>query len=51
MLGPAAIAPPLPKGIARKIDRHEAGAKLSGDVRSGTVGDPLEGDVVVLAVW
>lgn len=27
-----------------------AGA-LSGDVRAGTVGDPLSGDVVVLAVW
>jgi 8-hydroxy-5-deazaflavin:NADPH oxidoreductase len=25
--------------------------ELSGDVRSGTVGDPLSGDVVVLAVW
>jgi predicted dinucleotide-binding enzyme len=26
-------------------------AELPGDVRSGTVGDPLSGDVVVLAVW
>ncbi|MBI5103653.1 MAG: NAD(P)-binding domain-containing protein [Solirubrobacterales bacterium] len=26
-------------------------AELSGDVRAGTVGDPLQGDVVVLAVW
>jgi predicted dinucleotide-binding enzyme len=26
-------------------------AELSGDVRAGTVGDPLESDVVVLAVW
>jgi predicted dinucleotide-binding enzyme len=25
--------------------------ELSGDVRTGTVGDPLSGDVVVLAVW
>jgi 8-hydroxy-5-deazaflavin:NADPH oxidoreductase len=25
--------------------------ELSGDVRAGTVGDPLAGDVVVLAVW
>jgi predicted dinucleotide-binding enzyme len=25
--------------------------ELSGDVRSGQVGDPLAGDVVVLAVW
>jgi predicted dinucleotide-binding enzyme len=25
--------------------------ELSGDVRAGTVGDPLSGDVVVLAVW
>jgi predicted dinucleotide-binding enzyme len=24
---------------------------LTGDVRAGTVGDPLSGDVVVLAVW
>jgi predicted dinucleotide-binding enzyme len=24
---------------------------LSGDVRTGTVGDPISGDVVVLAVW
>jgi 8-hydroxy-5-deazaflavin:NADPH oxidoreductase len=26
-------------------------ADLSGDVRAGQVGDPLSGDVVVLAVW
>lgn len=26
-------------------------AELPGDVRAGQVGDPLEGDVVVLAVW
>ncbi len=25
--------------------------ELSGDVRAGSVGDPLSGDVVVLAVW
>ncbi|WP_217923079.1 NADPH-dependent F420 reductase [Miltoncostaea oceani] len=25
--------------------------ELSGDVRSGAVGDPISGDVVVLAVW
>jgi predicted dinucleotide-binding enzyme len=25
--------------------------ELSGDVRTGTVGDPLVGDVVVLAIW
>jgi len=28
-----------------------AAAALSGDARTGTVGDPLAGDVVVLAVW
>jgi 8-hydroxy-5-deazaflavin:NADPH oxidoreductase len=27
------------------------GRELSGDVRAGQVGDPLAGDVVVLAVW
>jgi 8-hydroxy-5-deazaflavin:NADPH oxidoreductase len=26
-------------------------AELSGNVRAGTVGDPISGDVVVLAVW
>jgi len=26
-------------------------AELDGDVRAGTVGDPVSGDVVVLAVW
>ncbi len=26
-------------------------SELSGDVRTGTVGDPISGDVVVLAVW
>ena len=33
---------------------EKAGAlagELSGDVRTGTVGDPISGDVVVLAVW
>src|SRR3954452_8068293 len=36
---------------------HEPGkadalaAELSGDVRTGTVGDPLTSEVVVLAVW
>ena len=36
---------------------HEPGkaealaGELSGDVRTGTVGDPLDSDVVVLAVW
>jgi predicted dinucleotide-binding enzyme len=25
--------------------------ELSGDVRAGTVGDPLSGDVLVLAIW
>jgi 8-hydroxy-5-deazaflavin:NADPH oxidoreductase len=29
----------------------EAAGELSGDVRTGTVGDELTGDVVVLAVW
>jgi len=26
-------------------------SELTGDVRTGTVGDPLDGDVIVLAVW
>src|SRR4051812_40421151 len=36
---------------------HEPGkaqavaGELSGEVRTGTVGDPLAGDVIVLAVW
>jgi 8-hydroxy-5-deazaflavin:NADPH oxidoreductase len=30
---------------------QQAAAELSGDVRTGTVGDALQGDVVVLAVW
>lgn len=25
--------------------------ELSGDVRAGAIGDPISGDVVVLAVW
>jgi predicted dinucleotide-binding enzyme len=35
-------------------DRQKAealAAELSGDVRAGAVGDPIAGDVVVLAVW
>jgi predicted dinucleotide-binding enzyme len=34
---------------AEKAERHAG--ELSGNVRTGTVGDPLAGDVVVLAVW
>jgi 8-hydroxy-5-deazaflavin:NADPH oxidoreductase len=30
---------------------QQAAAELSGDVRTGAVGDALRGDVVVLAVW
>jgi predicted dinucleotide-binding enzyme len=30
---------------------EELAGQLSGDVRAGRVGDPLAGDVVVLAVW
>jgi 8-hydroxy-5-deazaflavin:NADPH oxidoreductase len=30
---------------------EELASELSGDVRPGQVGDPLSGDVVVLAVW
>jgi NADPH-dependent F420 reductase len=30
---------------------EELARELSGDVRAGQVGDPLAGDVVVLAVW
>src|SRR4051812_8228737 len=30
---------------------QQAAAELSGDVRTGAVGDALQGDVVVLAVW
>jgi predicted dinucleotide-binding enzyme len=37
-------------GTAAEKAQQLAG-ELSGDVRAGTVGDPLAGDVVVLAVW
>jgi predicted dinucleotide-binding enzyme len=38
--------------LGTSADKAQAlAAELSGDVRAGTVGDPLEGDVVVLAVW
>lgn len=38
--------------LGTTADKAQAlAAELSGDVRGGTVGDPLEGDVVVLAVW
>jgi predicted dinucleotide-binding enzyme len=37
-------------GTAAEKAERLAG-ELSGDVRAGTVGDPLAGDVVVLAVW
>jgi predicted dinucleotide-binding enzyme len=37
-------------GTAQEKAEALAG-ELSGDVRAGTVGDPLAGDVVVLAVW
>ena len=38
--------------LGTTADKAQAvAAELSGDVRAGTVGDPLEGDVVVLAVW
>ena len=30
---------------------EQLAAELSGDVRAGAVGDPIDGDVVVLAVW
>jgi 8-hydroxy-5-deazaflavin:NADPH oxidoreductase len=30
---------------------QQLAGELSGDVRAGSVGDPLAGDVVVLAVW
>jgi predicted dinucleotide-binding enzyme len=30
---------------------QELAGELSGDVKVGTVGDPISGDVVVLAVW
>jgi predicted dinucleotide-binding enzyme len=34
-----------------KAKAETVAAELSGDVRTGAVGDPLTGDVVVLAVW
>jgi 8-hydroxy-5-deazaflavin:NADPH oxidoreductase len=37
-------------GTAQEKAQALAG-ELSGDVRAGTVGDPISGDVVVLAVW
>jgi predicted dinucleotide-binding enzyme len=38
--------------LGTSADKAQAlGAQLSGDVRAGTIGDPIEGDVVVLAVW
>jgi predicted dinucleotide-binding enzyme len=37
-------------GTSREKAEALAG-ELSGDVRAGTVGDPITGDVVVLAVW
>jgi predicted dinucleotide-binding enzyme len=38
--------------LGTTADKAEALAgELGGDVRAGTVGDPLAGDVVVLAVW
>ena len=38
--------------LGTTADKAQAlASELSGDVRAGTVGDPLEGDVVVLAVW
>jgi 8-hydroxy-5-deazaflavin:NADPH oxidoreductase len=38
--------------LGTETEKAEALAReLSGDVRAGQVGDPLAGDVVVLAVW
>jgi predicted dinucleotide-binding enzyme len=38
--------------LGTTADKAQALAgELSGDVRAGSVGDPLEGDAVVLAVW
>lgn len=38
--------------LGRAPEKAQALAgELSGDVRAGTVGDPIAGDVVVLAVW
>ena len=38
--------------LGTELEKAQALAgELSGDVRTGTVGDPISGDVVVLAVW
>jgi predicted dinucleotide-binding enzyme len=38
--------------LGREAGKAEAlASELSGDVRTGIVGDPLDGDVIVLAVW
>ncbi|HEX2048565.1 MAG TPA: NADPH-dependent F420 reductase [Acidimicrobiales bacterium] len=38
--------------LGTTLDKARAvAAELSGDVQAGTVGDPITGDVVVLAVW
>ena len=38
--------------LGTTLDKAEALAgELSGDVQAGTVGDPITGEVVVLAVW
>jgi hypothetical protein len=38
--------------LGTSTDKAEAlAAELEGDVRAGTSGDPLAGDVIVLAVW
>ena len=38
--------------LGHSAEKAEAlASELPGDVRAGTVGDPIDGDVVVLAVW
>ncbi len=38
--------------LGTTLDKAQAAAaELSGDVQAGAVGDPIPGDVVVLAVW
>ena len=38
--------------LGTTVDKARAlAAELQGDVQAGTVGDPITGDVVVLAVW
>src|SRR5215212_27307 len=37
--------------MARGVATRALAGELEGDPRAGAVGDPLEGDVVVLAVW